>query len=127
MRTLCGAALLILLAGCSSGRYYAHPDQMVAVPAAKPAAQPSVRCTAASAQVAGNGRGDTLFVHPGMLSLSAHWDHGLAAASGQLLVRDGYAERLVELDGRDPASMEQTMATDQIGSATSRERVCQYV
>lgn len=85
---------------------------MVAVPAGQPAAQASVQCTAASAQVAANGRADTLFVHPGMLSLSAHWDRGLAVASGQLLVRDGYAARIVELDGRDPESMVPLMVKD---------------
>jgi len=113
MRALCCAALMALVGGCSSGRYYSHQDQMVV--ASMPAGQPVkglAGCSATSAPPTTGQGGNTLFVHPGMLSLSAQWDRGLAVNGGQLLVREGYAGRIMELDGRDPERMVQAMMAD---------------
>jgi len=80
-----------------------------------PAGQPVkglAGCSATSAPPTTGQGGNTLFVHPGMLSLSAQWDRGLAVNGGQLLVREGYAGRIMELDGRDPERMVQAMMAD---------------
>ncbi|CAM4173296.1 ABC transporter substrate-binding protein [Bordetella tumbae] len=150
LRMLPCAVFLLCVAGCSSGRYYSHPEMMVPVSsadAAVPAGLTAGTCampvaqavpdssTASSDGIASNGstvsgtgtvssagatsntgmansNKNTVFVHPGMLSLSARWDQGLAVDGGKWLVSHGYAARIFELNGRDPERIAQVMARD---------------
>lgn len=121
LRTLSCVVFLLCLAGCSSGRYYSHPDLMVPVSAADAALSaglnkgtcpmPVAQTVSDSGAVADNNK-NTIFVHPGMLSSSARWDQGLAVDGGKWLVRRGYAARILEVHGRDPERIAQVMVSD---------------
>ncbi|CAM4090414.1 hypothetical protein [Bordetella tumulicola] len=123
LRTLSCAVALLCLAGCSSGRYYSHPDLMVPVSAADSAAALSASLTEGTCPVpmaqtvsndgaVTNNKKNTIFVHPGMLSSSARWDQGLAVDGGKWLVQRGYAARILEVHGRDPERISQVMVGD---------------
>lgn len=108
---------MTLVAGCSSGRYYSQPERMTefVVVSSEGAGQVDTLVATCASTSAGNPlaeQSNTLFVHPGMMFLSARWDGGLAVDGGEFLARDGYAARVLELNGRDPERMLDVMISD---------------
>jgi len=116
LRALSCAMFVLCVAGCSSGRYYSHPDLMVPVAASGatiPASLTAGTCTTPVAQPVSDDNKNTVFVHPGMIWLSASQDQkGLAVDGGKWIVQHGYAEQAMDVYGRDPELMAPVMAGD---------------
>lgn len=109
--------LLILLNGCSGGRYYklrgpnegffSHinpEDATLYHDIATSCETPKLNL--------GKSYDNTVFVHPGLLLLNLNWDQSLAVDSAKILIKHGYAKDFMELRDRDASKTGKRMLKD---------------
>lgn len=107
-RRLLPLAAVLILNACSFGRANQaglHADT------ASLTAQVSANCSADAAALDLNRR-NTLFAHPGLMSVNLHWDKGMTVNSAELLQRHGWAGRTLEIRDRDGDEIYQRALAD---------------
>lgn len=109
--------ILILLNGCSAGRYYKKEEQNErSYPRIGQNTHVLIRdiataCEAPNAE-SGERKANTVFVHPGLLLLNLDWDQSLAVESAKILVKHGYAKSFLQLRDRDATRVGEQMLKD---------------
>ncbi len=108
--------LLILLNGCSAGRYYKTQDQDGHFQHIGGEDATLLNAIATSCEIPHSEmekrNANTVFVHPGLLLLNLNWDQSLAVDSARLLIKHGYAKDFLELRDRDATRIGERMQKD---------------
>ncbi|MCP4337584.1 MAG: hypothetical protein GY799_01555 [Desulfobulbaceae bacterium] len=109
--------LLILLNGCSGGRYYKlqGPNEGF-FPHINPKDATLIHDIATSCETPKLNlekcNDNTVFVHPGLLLLNLNWDQSLAVDSAKILITHGYAKDFLQLRDRDASKTGERMLKD---------------
>ena len=117
LKTTACLLLLILLDGCSAGRYYTTHEEHeesrlhMAEKDIALARDISASCEMPNPKLEQLNI-NTVFVHPGMLWLDLNCGKSITAESANILVEHGYARDYQELCDRNPATIGERMQTD---------------
>lgn len=109
--------LILLLNGCSAGRYYKPQEQNEILQSQiKREATELIHDLASSCSTSfpkpEGYETNTVFVHPGLLMLNLDWDQSLAVESAKVLIKNGYAKDFLQLRDRNSTRIGERMLKD---------------